>query len=108
MTRKHTFSEDAPVNSVGAGGIAGLTGDPPVSLKAQKKHKNRILRRSLPKTGSFGEYETKIVSESTFQNILEGQYVSDELWEEISHGGGPLVIESELTGRVRFLKYSGS
>lgn len=79
------LKEEAPVNSAGAGNIAGMgvgpQGEPGVSKKNQKKHKTRILRRkppvleeievmdfSMPKPqmGKFAGEPTFIVPHSTF------------------------------------------
>lgn len=47
---KKIIREDAPANNAGSGNIAGLgvgpDGEPGLTLTQQKKHKNKILRRS--------------------------------------------------------------
>lgn len=62
MKRFREFiEEEVPANSAGTGNIAGLTGDPPVSRKAQMRHTQQnkeqgkrrtfiidMLRRSFP------------------------------------------------------------
>jgi len=45
INRIRSLREEAIANSVGAGGVAGITGDPPVDLK--KKKKPPIIARGL-------------------------------------------------------------
>jgi hypothetical protein len=37
LVRSLNIKEEAPVNSVAGGGVAGITGEPPVYLKKKKK-----------------------------------------------------------------------
>lgn len=83
------IKEDAPVNSAGAGNIAGIgvgpKGEPGVNQRSRKQHKNRVskeqeaqtmniafMRRATPmmenvKTGSFAGNQTFIVPSTVFQ-----------------------------------------
>lgn len=77
--------EDAPVNSVAGGGVAGLTGEPPVGSKAKRKYQRKnkgeadersgeisMLRRALPeeteRTGRFAGNQTFVVPSDIFAN----------------------------------------
>ena len=46
MVRSLNLKEEAPVNSVAGGGVAGLTGEPPVNLK--KKRPPILARGKMP------------------------------------------------------------
>jgi hypothetical protein len=63
------IDEDAPAgptNSVGAGGVSGLTGTPPVSVKAQRKIQKR--QKTLPTSAILAYLNRKapVIAEETF------------------------------------------
>lgn len=56
--------EDAPTNAVAHGSVAGITGDPPVSVKAQRKIRKKQSTTPTPVIMSM--LRRKLVSEETF------------------------------------------
>jgi hypothetical protein len=60
----------APTNSVAAGGVASLTGDPPVSVKTQRKIQKR--QKSTPTSVILGYFRRKapVIAEETFAGAV--------------------------------------
>jgi hypothetical protein len=102
------LNEDAPANQVGAGKIAGTTGDPPVPKKV-------MMRR-------FANNDVFVVDTQRFLNARLGKrkylkyetYVgNDEIGDAIRVYGRknpskPIILEDEKTGSMIFLRYGKS
>jgi hypothetical protein len=100
------LNEDAPTNVVG--GVAGLTGDPPVPKKV-------MMRR-------FANSDVFVVDTKRYMNARLGKrkylkyekYVgSDEVGNAIREYGRkypkkPIILQDELTGAMMFLRYGRS
>lgn len=108
-----TKTEEAPVNNVGSGNIAGL-GVGPQGEPARPKKLMPMARR-----GKFAQYETFIVSSATYNNIkqekkkgkhwrtyLEEDDAYHDLREYAKKAKGPIVIEDERTGACTFVRYN--
>jgi len=61
-------NEDAPTNAVAQNSVAGITGDPPVSVKAQKRIQKKQKTTSTPVIMSM--LRRKLVSEETFAGAV--------------------------------------
>ena len=59
------IEEDAPVNNVGSGAIAGTVGDPPVSRKAQKKIQRREKSTPTPVIINMMRRQAPAIAESS-------------------------------------------
>jgi hypothetical protein len=60
--------EDAPTNAVAQNSVAGITGDPPVSVKTQKRIQKKQKTTSTPVIMSM--LRRKLVSEETFAGAV--------------------------------------
>jgi len=101
-------NEDAPVNSVGGGNIAGAIGDPPMGKNAQAA----FLRR-------FGKNHVFVVDTERINKARLGKkkyhkyekYVgTDEVGSAIREYGRkypkrPIILQDEKTGAMTFLRY---
>ena len=61
-------NEDAPTNAVAQNSVAGITGDPPVSVKTQKRIQKKQKTTSTPVIMSM--LRRKLVSEETFAGAV--------------------------------------
>lgn len=120
----------APANSVAGGGIKGITGEPPVSVADQKRHKYRVLRRAPPQAlqsescgcmkGKFAGEETFIVPAGTFLEARIARkkgkhwtkYIGeDTIGQEIreyyhkTRGKKPIILQCERTGAMHHVHY---
>lgn len=119
----------APVNSVAGGGVQGLTGEPPVSVTNQKKHKYRVLRRAPPQAlkedcgcmrGKFAGEETFVVPTKNFHEARLARkkgkhwtkYIGeDNIGREIREyyrkhrGKKPIILQDESTGAMCYAHY---
>jgi hypothetical protein len=102
------LTEDAPVNNVGGGNIAGTKGDPPAPTKV-------MMRR-------FAKNDVFVVDAKKFNDARFGKkkylryekYVcNDEVGNAIREYGRkypkkPIIIQDELTGAMTFLRHGRS
>lgn len=119
----------APANSVAGGGVQGITGEPPVSVANQKKHKYRVLRRAPPQAlqedcgcmrGKFAGEETFIVPADSFMNARqarkEGKHWTKYIGEDAAgseireyyrkhRGKKPIILQCERTGAMHYAHY---
>jgi len=101
------LSEEAPANVASSGAVAGLTGDPPVGKKAQKKYTSR-----------FANNEVFVVDSKTYNNARLGKqkyhryerYVgNDEIGMAIREYGKkypkkPIILQDGENGPMIFLR----
>jgi hypothetical protein len=127
--------EEAVVNNVGSGAIAGAgigaMGEPGVSKKAQRKHnKNQstptpvilsMLRRKAPNglaEETFAGATVFEVSSKIFHNLTHAKrkgkhwrtYLDEddsyaEIREWARKNKGPIVVRNECTGEMRYVRY---
>ena len=118
---KKNVSEEAPANSVAAGGVAGITGDPPVSSSARRKwiNQNAMFRRAPLKEGCFAGKKTFIVPESVIHNTRlqkrHGKWWSTYLPEDAvgyairewanANPCEPIILEGEKSGYMVYARY---
>lgn len=102
------LNEDAPVNNVGGGNIAGTGDNPPMGKKAQYA----FLRR-------FGKNDVFVVKSDVYRNarLAKKKYVryekyvgNDEVGNAIREYGRkypkkPIIVQDEMTGAMQFLRY---
>jgi hypothetical protein len=105
---RKTLKEDAPVNNVGGGNIAGTQGDPP--------RPNKVMMRRFAKNDVF------VVDQQRFNNARMGKkkfvkyekYVgSDDIGNAIRDFGRkypkkPIILQDEKTGSMIFLRHGKS
>ena len=105
---KSYLTEDAPVNNVGGGNIAGANGDPPKPTKV-------MMRR-------FANHDVFVVDGKKFNDARFGKkkylkyekYVgNDEVGDAIRTYGRkypkkPIILQDELTGAMTFLRHGRS
>lgn len=113
MKRIKQIKEDAIVNTVGSGQIAGLEPDTPPVPKGVTT-KGKMLRRK-----KFAGKEVFVVSSDAFNKARLGKkfrehyssYVGrDEIGEAIrqyarENRDAPIIIEDEITGAMVYLRY---
>jgi len=125
------IEEDAPANSAGSGGIAGIgvgpQGEPGITPSRTKYKKDnalftkKVLRRRLPQlmTGMFAGNQTFIVPESVFYEVSMARKDGKQLMEfinETSCGKSiyeyarknpkkPVILQCEKTGSMCYAKY---
>ena len=119
----------APANSVAGGGVQGITGEPPVSVANQRKHKYRVLRRAPPQAlkencgcmkGKFAGEETFIVPADTFFGAREARkrgkhwtkYIGEDAvgieireYYHKTRGKKPIILQCERTGAMHYAHY---
>ena len=105
---KSYLTEDAPVNNVGGGNLAGANGDPPKPTKV-------MMRR-------FANHDVFVVDGKKFNDARFGKkkylkyekYVgNDEVGDAIRTYGRkypkkPIILQDELTGAMTFLRHGRS
>lgn len=120
------YKEEAPVNNVGGGNIAGAgvgpNGMPGVSKRNQKKHQNKVLRRTLPQaleTGLFWGKTTLKVPSSMIHECrvqkIKGKWWTTYLGEsEVAlairewanaNPDSPVILEDDI-GNICIVRYS--
>ena len=126
------IEEDAPVNNVGSGAIAGTVGDPPVSRKAQKKIQRRekstptpviinMLRRKAPIAEECETFAGAVVFEvstevfyntknqkrkhKTWRKYLEEDDCLAEIREYANRNPGPIILKNRNTGEMTYARY---
>jgi hypothetical protein len=129
------INEDAPTNAVAHNGVAGITGDPPVSKKAQRKRQRNekstptpvilgMLRRKAPnpiaeELNTFAGAAVFEVSSATFHNARtekrKGKHwrtyldECDELAEIREYAnrnpGKPIVLQNRNTNEMCYVRY---
>lgn len=111
LEQREYLTEDAPVNNVGSGNIAGTGDNPPVGKKAQKV----LLRR-------FANNDVFVVDSSRFRTarLAKKKYVkyeryvgTDDIGNAIREYGRkypkrPIILQDEKTGAMTFLRYGRS
>ena len=105
--KEKMLTEEAPANVASSGNVAGLTGDPPVGKKAQKKYTSR-----------FANNEVFVVSSETYNKARLGKrkfvkyetYVgNDEIGNAIREFGRkypkkPIILQDGENGPMIFLR----
>jgi hypothetical protein len=105
--REQMYHEEAPANVASSGAVAGLTGDPPVGKKAQKKYTSR-----------FANNDVFVVDSKTYNNARLGKqkyhryerYVgNDEIGVAIREYGKknpkkPIILQDGENGPMIFLR----
>ena len=111
--REQMYNEEAPVNAVGGGQIAGTGDDAPVGKKAQMA----LVRRA-----KFANNDVFVVDTERFNKARLGKkkylkyetYVgNDEIGNEIRQYGRkypkkPIILQDDKTGAMIFLRYGRS
>lgn len=119
MKNYKTFLEDAPINNVGDGKIAGTggaAGEPGVSVAAQKRHQKRN-KKSAPKP--FAGHKVFQVNSTVYNRSILGKVArrwwstfvgNDETGQEIKEYANQnpdkaIIIQDELTGAMVYLRH---